>query len=106
MITFKQFLIERAADDLTGPDESSFLREINSMITRAKATNQKAADLFDIMQKHPDTFWEWLENEVVPVWDKYEYPSVGTREWGQFQDEFRKTFIVDDREPQDDWDIR
>lgn len=97
MLTFKQYLIEMSEDEVTGDDESMFLREVKSMITRAKMTNQKAADLFDIMQKHPEHFWEWLEDEAVPLWDKYGYPRVGTREWGKFQDEFRKTFVLDPR---------
>lgn len=109
MITFKQFLIEQSADNLSEPDESSFLREVKSMITRAKMTNRNAAELFDMMQRRPDDFWEWLEDKVVPIWDKYQYPNVGTKEWGMFQNDFKKAFFhgelqVDDKEPDYDED--
>ncbi len=106
MLTFIQYLIEMSQDEVTGDAENTFVTQVKSMITRRKNTNHKAADLFDMMQRRPEAFWDFLEQDAGELWEKHGYVSnVGSKEWGAFQDEFIKTFLLDPREPDPSWDI-
>lgn len=107
MLTFKQYLIEMSQDEVTGDAENIFVTSVKSMITRRKNTNNKAADLFHMMQSQPDAFWDWLEQDAGELWEKHGFVSrVGSKEWGAFEDDFIKTFLLDPREPDPSWDIK
>lgn len=106
MLSFKQYLEEMSQDEVTGDAENIFVSQVRAMITRYKRTNHKALDLFELMQRRPDAFWDWLEQDAGELWEKHNYVSnVGSREWGAFQEEFKKTFLLDPREPDPSWNI-
>lgn len=91
-----QHLEERKAEDVKSDEIGLFISSMMNLVTKSKMSNKAAANVFhDVMQKGRDRFTAWLEKTAVPIWEKYGYPEIGTREWGRFEEEFVWTYLID-----------
>jgi hypothetical protein len=84
----------RTAEEIPADEISIFIMNMQNMVNNYRRSQSKACDIYhDIMMK--DKFVDWLEENVEPLWELYGYPTCGQLAWGKFQDEVRKTFLLD-----------
>ena len=89
-------LSERDETEIDSVEISEVVGAMENMVTRARRTNLKAADLYhDVIKK--GTWVDWLQEHFVPIWEEYGYPLIGTRDWGKVEEQFRRKYILDEK---------
>lgn len=99
MKSFRNYIDEgrkRTASEVPADEISLLISNMQNMVAKYRRSNRKAADIYhDIMQK--GKFVDWLQDNVEPIWDKFGYPELGSHEWGKFQDEVKRKFLIDNQ---------
>jgi len=84
----------RTAEEIPSDEISIFIMNMQNMVNNYRRSQHKACDIYhDIMMK--DKFVDWLEENIEPLWELYGYPTCGEPAWGNFEDEVRKTYLLD-----------
>jgi hypothetical protein len=96
MKKFVSFITEarRTEKDVDSTEISDFLTAMAILVSKKKSNSRKAADVFhDYVKK--GKFEDWAQKFAEPVWNKYGYPVIGSREWGKVEEEILNKYLRD-----------
>lgn len=89
MKTYKQFIKERKEEDVDQGDISRFIQSMEMLISRRKHKYTVAVDVWhDYVLK--GNIIDWLQPNVVPIWEKHGFPLPGEKAWGRLEKEVIK----------------
>ena len=76
--------------------ESLFVKNVESLVSRYRSSNRKAADVWHRHRRRGDEAWyKWLNDNVVDIWEKAGLPDSGNRKWQRVEDEIVVRFLAD-----------
>ena len=85
---------ERTEDQITADEISLVVGSVQNLISHYRRTQKKAADIYHDIQMQ-GMLTDWMEENFVPIWEKYGYPEIGQPAWGEVQQEFIRDFLRD-----------
>lgn len=84
----------RTAEEVPADEISILIMNMQNLVNKYKRSQHKACDIYhDIMME--GKFVDWLQENIEPLWELYGYPPCGKPAWGRFEDEVRKTYLLD-----------
>lgn len=85
-------MTERNEADVTDSDISIFIMSMQNLVNKYKRAFEPAADIYHD-QMMTGNFTAWLEENVVPIWEKHGYPEIGQPAWGEVEEEVKERFL-------------
>ena len=83
----------RKASDIKSDEISLFISSMQNLVSKYRRTFGSAQDIWaDYVMT--GKFIEWLEANIEPRWEKYGYPELGSKTWGEFQQEVIKKYLL------------
>lgn len=85
-------MTERTEDEVADDEISLVITAVQNLISRYKRSSRSAADLYHDVQMKGQLI-PWMEENFVPIWEKYGYPPIGQPAWGEVEEEFISKFL-------------
>ena len=86
-------MTERTEDEVSPDEISIVIMTMQNLIGRYRRVTRPAADLYHDVQMKGQLV-DWMQENFVPIWEKYGYPEVGQPAWGEVEREVIDRFLI------------